>query len=423
MYKKYLILSAFLLALIPGVSLAVGNGSITFNGSSGPFTSASVTVVHDTSLGTLDSTGIVVWNSAGTVQQWAASSSLNGTNAAAYFFANGTYNLKDIGPAAGLSPGNYRMAAVSLFHGCCTAAQMETLWNTESNANTNSAGYYYPVNFTISAGTAITSDCTGGTITHSGGKTIHTFNSSSSLVCAGDVSANVLAVGGGGSGGYGGGGAGGFVTSTVTIGATSTVTIGLGGAKQAINQQGVNGGNTTFPGILAYGGGGGGTNTVGKDGGSGGGGAEDGASTKVGGNPVAGQGNKGGDSTVASLSFGGGGGATTAGQDAQSNAGGQGGDPATSTISGAAVCYAAGGPGASNGGAGRTGNCGAGSTVTNADGTDATANTGSGGGGGSNNGVGHAGGAGASGIVIVSYTTPGAATTAVCRIKAIGRCH
>jgi hypothetical protein len=43
--------------------------------------------------------------------------------------------------------------------------------------------------------------CTGGTVTSSGGKRIHTFNSSSSLVCTGTGSADYLIVAGGGGGG------------------------------------------------------------------------------------------------------------------------------------------------------------------------------------------------------------------------------
>ena len=40
--------------------------------------------------------------------------------------------------------------------------------------------------------------CTGGTVTTSGGNTIHTFTSGSNLVCTGSGSANYLVVAGGG---------------------------------------------------------------------------------------------------------------------------------------------------------------------------------------------------------------------------------
>lgn len=51
-------------------------------------------------------------------------------------------------------------------------------------------------------------DCSGGTITYSGGKTIHTFNTSSTLVCTGLGTQNVeiLVVAGGGGGGFNTGG-------------------------------------------------------------------------------------------------------------------------------------------------------------------------------------------------------------------------
>src|SRR5690349_15715621 len=73
------------------------------------------------------------------------------------------------------------------------------------------------------ASAAFTAACTGGTITTSGGNTIHTFTSSGTLDCTGaggTQTANVLVVGGGGGGGGGsgsgarggGGGAGGYRT-------------------------------------------------------------------------------------------------------------------------------------------------------------------------------------------------------------------
>lgn len=52
------------------------------------------------------------------------------------------------------------------------------------------------------------SDCTGGTITYSGGNTIHTFTSSGTFDCtsAGSGNIQVLVVAGGGGGGSGNGG-------------------------------------------------------------------------------------------------------------------------------------------------------------------------------------------------------------------------
>ena len=52
--------------------------------------------------------------------------------------------------------------------------------------------------------------CTGGSVSTSGGNTIHSFSSSSSLVCVGTGDATYLIVAGGGGGSWGGGGAGGM---------------------------------------------------------------------------------------------------------------------------------------------------------------------------------------------------------------------
>src|SRR5262249_35650817 len=71
-------------------------------------------------------------------------------------------------------------------------------------------------------------DCTGGTITHSGGNTIHTFSANDTLACTQTKTAHILVVAGGGGGGGvdngtttgadGGGGAGGYIdTASQTI--------------------------------------------------------------------------------------------------------------------------------------------------------------------------------------------------------------
>jgi hypothetical protein len=78
----------------------------------------------------------------------------------------------------------------------------------------------------------------GGTVTSSGGNTIHTFTSSGSLVPAYGVEYLVVAGGGGGGGTGvgvgGGGGAGGYRTASGFIlvkGTSYTVTVGGGGAS------------------------------------------------------------------------------------------------------------------------------------------------------------------------------------------------
>ncbi|HEY4508763.1 MAG TPA: LamG domain-containing protein [Candidatus Paceibacterota bacterium] len=264
---------------------------------------------------------------------------------------------------------------------------------------------------------------TGGTITYSGGYTIHTFTSSGTFVApigGAGTSVEYLVVAGGGGGGPnddrtgGGGGAGGLLTDTVvkSSGESTTVTIGAGGTGSVGGGAATSGGNSVFGSVTATGGGKGGKNK--STGGSGGGGyhAEAGAAG------TAGQGSAGGngyDSGNGNLNFGGGGGggASAVGANAQSSTSGQAGDGGagtTSSISGSSVTYAGGGgggaqanAGAPNYAAGAGGAGGGGAGGKNANGTSGTANTGGGGGGAGNN---NTSGNGGSGIVIVRYLTP-----------------
>ena len=249
---------------------------------------------------------------------------------------------------------------------------------------------------------------TGGTITYSGGYTIHTFTTSGTFtVTSGSGSVEYLVVAGGGASGSngGGGGAGGFRTATgyaVTVGAY-TVTIGAGGTGGAA-QHGGDGGNSVFDTITSVGGGGGGSNDDGqrdgRNGGSGGG-SGNGGGTGTGGTGTGGQGNDGGDATSAAANFssGGGGGASAVGADTpNSNSGGDGGAGTSSSISGASVCYAGGGGGhVQTAGTAGLGTCGGGDAVILAVGNAGTANTGGGAGGGT------VGANGGSGIVIIRY--------------------
>jgi hypothetical protein len=102
----------------------------------------------------------------------------------------------------------------------------------------------------VAAGGAVM-DCIGGTITYSGGNTIHTFTSvgTNDIACPSTRTVNYLVVGGGGSsGGYyysGGGGAGGVLTGSGTLNAgTSHANVGAGGIQPQANVQGANGGNS-----------------------------------------------------------------------------------------------------------------------------------------------------------------------------------
>ena len=123
----------------------------------------------------------------------------------------------------------------------------------------------------------------GGTITQSGGFTIHTFTSSGTFTpnTIGTVEYLVIAGGGGsGTSGGGGGGAGGYRTATgFSVAATGlTVTVGAGGAENT------NGANSVFSTITSIGGGRGsaGGSVTASIGGSGGGGGRDNVASAAG---------------------------------------------------------------------------------------------------------------------------------------------
>ena len=274
---------------------------------------------------------------------------------------------------------------------------------------------------------------TGGTITTSGGYTIHSFTSSGTFLPNQDGAVEYLVIGGGGGGSGisantpagGGGGAGGYRTATgLAVTAQSyTVTIGAGGAG---NLNGANGGNSTFAGIIGYGGGKGASYSPGMHGGNNYAGANWGGSGGGGTlsrNPGQGgtYGNTGGVRN--NQGGGGGGGSSETGRQGNTGApgyGGRGGNGTASSITGSAVTRAGGGGGgggypdvntsasrgtAGTGGAGRGGGATSGTTSGNEPGVDATANTGSGGGGGAGGTGSHTnvGGDGGSGIVIIRY--------------------
>ena len=252
---------------------------------------------------------------------------------------------------------------------------------------------------------------TGGTITTSGGYTIHTFTSSGTFTPSKGGTVDYLVVGGGGgSGGYGGGGGGGgFRTATgFTVTATGlTVTVGAGGAGSAYNGLvASNGGNSVFSSITSLGGGGGSARQhAGANGASGGGG--NGGWGTAGGSGTSGQGNNGGTAVGNSTYFGGGGGGASAVGGNGTTTAGVGGAGTASSYSGSSVTYAGGGGGmtdtSSNGGAGGAGGGGKGFGFGDGAATGGTANTGGGGGAGGDAATGKTDGG--SGIVIIRYLT------------------
>jgi hypothetical protein len=288
------------------------------------------------------------------------------------------------------------------------------------NANYNDARFEIGTSATlygIAARGGLGSKATGGTVTTSGGYTIHTFTQSGLFVPTEALTVDYLIVGGGGAGGHaygGGGGGGGFRTSiggtplTLTANTQYPAIVGAGGVG-GYNTWGGSGQNSSFASITAIGGGGGGGNSDnGLAGGSGGGGG--GNTTTAGtGNPFSrspAEGTSGGTGAVNS-GGGGGGGAGSSGSSAVGGSGGNGGAGASSSISGSSVTYAGGGAGAGYvGGSNPVGGTGGGGNGTISGGGNAgngTANLG-GGGGSPHNGANSAGNGG-SGVVIIRYTT------------------
>lgn len=270
----------------------------------------------------------------------------------------------------------------------------------------------------------LSTDGTGGMITHVAGHTIHTFSTmwSGSMFMAPDhvAAIELLVVAGGGGGGStrgGGGGGGGGVVYTASYALTQTayvVLVGHGGTSST------NGGNSTFGMITAIGGGAG-RPTASPDGGSGGGASHD-TNDGPAGLATSGQGNRGGLSgsyDLSSMIFmgAGGGGAGGAGANGAGHAGGAGGPGLGFTISGALTYYGGGGGGGDQDlgvnsllpGVGGMG--GGGDGGLNAIGHDGSAGTGGGGGGGGGRSteVGEppffSGGIGGDGVVIMSYIT------------------
>jgi hypothetical protein len=228
-----------------------------------------------------------------------------------------------------------------------------------------------------------------------------------------------LVVAGGGGGNYGGGGAGGYRCSVageysgglypaeqpleVKDKVAYTVIVGAGGGNET------DGNPSVFGPIISHGGSGAYTESSGRTGRIGGSGIGSRyvyTSGGVPGQPVLGQGFRGGPGTDGVSSYtngGGGGGAGAVGLTSSGTTGGAGGQGLSSSITGTAVTRAGGGGGGinqntndANGGAGGTG--GGGTGKYNQPGGNGSTNTGGGAGGA--NGT---SGTGGSGVVIVRY--------------------
>jgi len=236
---------------------------------------------------------------------------------------------------------------------------------------------------------------TGGTITESGGKTIHKFNSSGQLASSDmAISVNYLIVGGGGGGGNSitttGGGGGGVLTGNMLVSASSSIVINIGagggGQTPGMPSSICNGLGVKF---IADGGFGGGNGpSVGNSG------------NGYTGGTYGGNGNWGG---------GGGAGAGSNGQNGYpGNHGGAGGSGVVSVICG--IAYGGGGGGGSYGGGGTgyglypgSGTDGGGAGGTNYTVGAPATRYGGGGGAGAGLGGGNGGGTGGGGLVKIAY--------------------
>jgi len=275
----------------------------------------------------------------------------------------------------------------------------------------------------------------GDVVIASGSKILHAFKtvgtSSFTMLNPAVTNVEVMVVAGGGGGGSskaGGGGAGGLVYSSsfvITPGANLQVIIGNGGGR------GVNGQNSVFDTITAFGGGYGGridamTPGNGGSGGGAGGMHRSGDTATLGGTGVSGQGNNGGNNypsqSLNSSEGGGGGGAGGPGQDASATLnGGAGGSgsyyPQFSLLGGSPAGWFAGGGGKGVAYSGTPGPGGIGGGATGAVNGPSpivqpgVSNTGGGGAGGAIGGSAQGGTSGGSGIVIVSYDLPATALT------------
>lgn len=328
----------------------------------------------------------------------------------------------------------YQSIAAGLFNSLSPVTSIQLYQETGTNFVQYSSASLYGIRRGSDGRTEVAS---GGTITTSGGYTIHTFNSSGTFVANRDMDVEYLVIGGGGAGAAGGGGAGGYRCSVVgessgggasaeaklrlSTGTSYSVIVGAGSSGISWTSNASNGSASSFANILSLGGGGGGGNTISPPtGGGSGGGAfvQSSAGTTVNGAAgTANQGYAGGSGTDIGDSpnyfgSGGGGGASAVGGNGSTNTsagtsvGGNGGNGVSSSITGSAVTRAGGGGGCNEGnttgGLGGSGGGGNGRIVSTAA-QSATANTGSGGGGTHATGT---GGNGGSGVVIIRYLTP-----------------
>jgi hypothetical protein len=355
---------------------------------------------------------------------WMSSSTTQGTQILQIFnYANTTMFKTSLGRGGMAS--NLVVADAGLWR---NTAAITSLTITNLNGQTFNSGTTFTL-YGITTAPTPTAKATGGTITYDVSYTYHTFTSSGTFTPLENLTAEVIAIAGGGgsSPNYGGGaGAGGLVytpTALFSLGVAHTVTVGGGGAPSSNEAvRGSQGANSNITGGVlsltqAIGGGFGGArfavNSSGGNGGSGGGAAFWSNPPSNGGSGTSGQGNNGGSKIGGGSSTGAGGGAGAVGGTDSGASGGVGGNGlstysswglATNTgqnISGTRW-YAGGGGGGAESASGAGGNGGGGNGAPNS-GTAGNGLANTGGGGGGVGGGGGTPGAGGSGLVIVRY--------------------
>jgi len=302
-------------------------------------------------------------------------------------YTDATYTSNSASSIAPSTAGYIYLTGSNFQSGCTvtvgsTAATATYVSSTQVNvalaANSTGTYHLYLVNpdggSTLKVnGVVYSPPITGGTISNSGGYTIHTFTSSDTFVLGSSKTVDYLVVAGGGAGGPGGagvatqiagggGGAGGVIYQTdqsLTAG-TYTITVGAGGGG-VVSSSSVpvsnNGNNSSLDVIAtAIGGGRGGTGSdsetypypkaKGQNGGSGGAPALSGADPYYG-SGTSGQGYRSGRCFADYSYAGGGGGAGAVGEDGGSSGTyyGRGGAGRQISISGSAVYYGGGGQG------------------------------------------------------------------------------
>ena len=324
-------------------------------------------------------------------------------------------------PTIGIVSAGNAQASVAFTAGATGGSSITGYTVTSNPGNITASGASSPITVTgLTNDTAYTFTVVA---TNANGNSTASSPSNSASPSSG-VTVDYLVIAGGGSaassengaGGSGGGGAGGYRASSLLIeqSVSHTVTVGAGGASSGVVSDGNKGSNSTFATITSTGGGGSKLNAASQSGGSGAGGRWNGGAGGSGneGNFTPSEGNSGGSIPSGNVQGGGGGGAGGVGGVGVSGTqtGGSGGSGSSSDITGTSITRAGGG-GGGGGSAGGSAGSGGGGAGSGYGGTGASGTTNTGGGGGGSYGQFAVGGAGGSGVVIIRALRAALSTT------------